>query len=177
MTGVAANRRIKSRAFVRRHRVVIGDWAVPWVGEPEVLPDHDAVAVACFVKCVVADLADPVADHGEVHLAVVAHRGVVLASAIAQHRFAEAPVAAARDEAAAIDPDAKRFVVFVISELPHAGFEGGRVGTFGSRFRMTALPRRDEGRHTRPATIAPAFADAELRMGDGASFTFAAAEA
>ena len=72
-------RRIVSRDVRHEQRVVVRVGTVPRVGQPEVLPHDDAVAVAGFVEFVVAGLPDPVADHGEVHVAVVADGGVVLA--------------------------------------------------------------------------------------------------
>ena len=104
--------------------VVVGVGTVPGIGQPEILPHHDAVAVAGFVEGVVADLPHPVADHVEVHVAVVAHGGVVLAGAVAQHGFAEAPVAAAGNEAAAVDPHAQRAAFLAVGELADAGLEG-----------------------------------------------------
>src|SRR5580658_10696733 len=83
--------------------------------------------VASVVESVLADLAHPVADHGEVHVAVVAHGGVVFARAVTQHGFAEAPVAAARDEAPPVDPNLQRAAVFAVGELTHSGLEGFRV--------------------------------------------------
>jgi len=78
----------------QEHVVVVGIGAIQRVGEPEILPHDDAKLVAGLEELVVADLPDPVADHGEVHVAVVAHGGVVLAGTVAQHGLAKAPVPA-----------------------------------------------------------------------------------
>src|SRR5271168_1800891 len=104
--------------------VVVGDWAVPRVRQPEVLPDDHPMPVAGFPEGVVADLPDPVANHREVHLAVIADRGVIFAGAIAEHRLAKSPVAATSDEASAIDEDPQHPAIFAISKLANACFEG-----------------------------------------------------
>jgi hypothetical protein len=108
---VEANRRVIADAqdeifhVLQKEIVIVRLGTVPGIGKPEVLPDYDSVPIAGFVKGIVADLADPVANHGEVHFAVVADRDIVFAGAIAEHRLAKAPVAATRNESPTIDPD------------------------------------------------------------------------
>ena len=85
------------------HVLVLGVGSVTWVGEPEVLPHHDAVFVACVVELFVAGHAHPVSYHVEVHVAMVAHSNVVFACAVEQILLAESPVAAQRYEASAVD--------------------------------------------------------------------------
>src|ERR1700679_1539069 len=121
--GVVANAQQKISHVTHEEGVVIGDGTVPGISEPEVLPDHNAMPIAGLVKSLVADLSNPVADHGEVHLAVIAHACVVLTSAIAQHRFREAPVAPATDEAASIDGHRQLATFFAVGHLANAGFE------------------------------------------------------
>ena len=75
--------------------VVVWFRAVPRIGQPEVLPHHDSMTIAGFVKRLIADLTDPVANHREIHLAVIAHGDIVFTCTIAKHRLAESPVAAA----------------------------------------------------------------------------------
>src|SRR6201998_2047509 len=107
--------------------IVVWFRAVPRIGQPEVLPNHNPMAIAGFVKCVIADLADPVANHGEIHLTVIAHGGIVFARTIAQHRFAESHITPARDESAANDPDAQISAVFAVGHLANTGLEGSLV--------------------------------------------------
>ncbi len=126
--GVVAYAQQRVADVAQEHVVVVGVGAVDGVGQPEILPHHDAVAVAGVVEGVVAGLSHPVADHGEVHVAVVADGDVVFARAVAQHGFGEAPVAAARDEAAAVDEDLQRAAVFGVGELADAGVEAFRIG-------------------------------------------------
>jgi hypothetical protein len=95
--------------------VVIRIRAIPGIGEPKVLPDHDPIAITSVKESIVAHLADPIADHREVHVAVISHSGVEFARAISQHRFAEAPISAARDKAPAIYPNLERSAVFASS--------------------------------------------------------------
>ncbi len=95
----------KVARVLHEHSLVVGVGPVPWVGEPEVLPYHDAVFVASVVEFLVANLPHPVADNVEVHVAVVAHGGVVLASAIAQVSLGEPPVAAQWVHALAVDEE------------------------------------------------------------------------
>ena len=114
--------------------VVIRFGAVPGIGKPEVLPHYNAMTVAGFIKGFIADLADPVADHGEIHLAVVADRGVVFARTVAKHGFAESPVAATRDESASVDPDAQIASIFAVGHLADACFEGFPVDCLSTSF-------------------------------------------
>ena len=118
--------------------------------------------VARIIECIVADLADPVADHGEVHFAVIANSGVVFARAIAQHRFAESPVAAARNEAPAVDPDAQLAAVFAVSQLAHAGLEAFLSRSVSAGLERRAARRRDADRHSQQATTAR---DLEVQRG------------
>ncbi len=107
----------------QEHGVVIRDGTVPRVRQPEVLPYHHAMAIARLVESLVADLADPVANHRKVHLTVVSHCAVIFTRPIAQHRFTEAPVAAARDEAAAVDPQLQCSALLTVRDLPDASLE------------------------------------------------------
>ena len=65
------------------------------------------MAVAGGVERFVADLSHPVADHGEVHVAVIAHGNVIFARTVEQVVLVEAPVAAERYETATVDVDAQ----------------------------------------------------------------------
>ena len=116
--------------------VVVGIGPIVGIREPEVLPDHDAVLVAGVVELVVSRLADPVADHGEVHVAMEAHGDVVLALAVAEIGLRKAPVAAAAHEASAVDPDPEGSPIFTVGELPHAGLERLRVGRLAVRHEL-----------------------------------------
>ena len=66
--GVAADALDEVARVAEKHRIVFRHGAVPGVRKPEVLPDDDAVAVAGLVEGIIADLADPVAHHDEVHV-------------------------------------------------------------------------------------------------------------
>ncbi len=87
------------------------------------------MAVAGFIEFVVAGMAYPVADHVEVHVTVVAHRGIVFAAPVAQHRFGEPPIAALRNKAPAVDPHTQRTAIFAVGELADSGLE--RLGVRG----------------------------------------------
>ena len=105
--GVIANFEQVVAGVVEEELVVVGIGAVPRIGEPEVLPDDDAVAICGVVEELVVGLADPVTNHVEVLVSVEAHGDVVLAGTVAQHGLREAPVATARNESPAVDPDAQ----------------------------------------------------------------------
>src|ERR1019366_4296052 len=123
----------------QEHGIIVGIGAIPGIGQPEILPDDDAVAVAGFVELVLADLAHPVADHVEIHFRVIAHGGVIFAGAVAQHAFAEAPTAALGNEAAAVDPHFESAAFLAVSELPHARLELFGVGNgVGGGFELQA---------------------------------------
>ncbi len=94
--------------------------------EPEVIPDHHAVAVAGVVEGLVGGHADPVADHVEVHLPVEAQARVVVPAAAAQHELRHAPVAALGEDAHAVDVEVQELLGGVVGDLAHA--EGGRPG-------------------------------------------------
>ena len=72
------------RGVIQEEGVIIGVGAVSRVGQPEVLPHHNAVAVARLIKFLVAGLAYPVAYHVTVHVAVVTHGHVVLAATVVE---------------------------------------------------------------------------------------------
>ena len=97
--------------------VVVGVGAVPGIGEPEVLPDHNTIVIGGVIEGFVAGLADPVADHVEVLVAVVTHSGFVFASTIAEHGLGKAPIASVSDESAAVDRYLEYAAVFGVSEL------------------------------------------------------------
>src|ERR1019366_2442407 len=113
---------------VQEHGAVVGVGAIPGIGQPEILPHDDPVAIAGFVELLLADLAHPVADHVEVHFGVIAHGGVVFAGAVAQHALAEAPTATLGNETAAVDPHVQLAARFAVGELPHARLELPGVG-------------------------------------------------
>ena len=114
--------------------IVIRFGAVPWIGQPEILPHHNSMTVAGFIERFIADLPDPVTNHGEVHFAVVAYGDVVFARAVAKHRFAESPVAAARDESASVDPYPQIAAIFAVGHVADACLEGPLVDGLSTGF-------------------------------------------
>src|SRR6266496_4710078 len=121
--GVVAHAKYRVSGVAEKQRIVVGFGAIPRVREPEVLPHHDAVLIACVIEFVVADLAYPVPYHVEIHLAVIAKRSVVLTLAETQHRLAESPVAAAWNESPAVNPYPKRAAIFAVGHLADTGFQ------------------------------------------------------
>ena len=98
---------------VREEQVVIVRVGpVPRIRQPEILPHHHAVAIGCVVERLIAGLPDPVANHVEVFVAMIAQGRVVFTRAIAQHRLGKSPVSAARDEPPPVDPDLQHAAVF-----------------------------------------------------------------
>ena len=85
------------------HILIVRIRTVGRIGQPEVLPYKDTVFVACVVELFVTRLAHPVAYHIEIHLLMIRDRLVVFIGTIAEEIFAEAPVAALREEAVAVD--------------------------------------------------------------------------
>ena len=116
---------------LQEHRVVRWIRSVGGIGQPEILPDHDAVAIAGLEESVITDLADPVSDHREAHVAVVAHRRLVFPGAVQQVRLRKTPVATATDQPPAVDEDFQGTVLLRIGELLDAGAEGLGVGDDG----------------------------------------------
>ena len=89
--------------IVQEHLRIVRIRTVPRVRKPEVLPDHYSVPVAGLIEFLIADLAHPVAYDGEIHICVVCHSGIILASAVVEVGLAEAPVSSETDEAPSID--------------------------------------------------------------------------
>src|SRR5215831_7087697 len=96
--------------------IIVRIGPVPGIREPEILPDHYSEAIGSVVECLVAHLADPVANHVEVLVLMEAQRSVVLARAIPQHRLGKSPVSPPRDEAASVDPYLQHSAVFGVGE-------------------------------------------------------------
>ena len=101
----------------QEHRVVVGIRSIDGVGEPEILPNHDAVAVASLVKFAVARLSDPISDAIQVHFAMVAHRRVVFATAIAKVVLRKAPVAAEWHESLSVHEDLQARINFGVGHF------------------------------------------------------------
>ena len=91
--------------IVEEHHIVVGVRTIGGIGEPKVLPDHDAMTIASLVERFVAYLSHPVAYHREVHVAMIPHGNVIFARTIEQIVFVEAPVASQRNETTTIDKD------------------------------------------------------------------------
>ena len=97
--------------------------SVSRVCQPEVLPDHNTMAVAGFIQLLVADHTDPVTHHREVHIRMISHRNVIFTATVVQVRFAESPVTATTDKAASIDKEGQDMIVFVERHLADTDFE------------------------------------------------------
>ena len=148
---------MKSAAFFRNMSLVVGIRAVHRIGQPEILPHHDAVLVAGIVELVVAGLPHPVADHGEVHVLVVAHGHVVFARAVAQQLTSGKPQLPPRpmNRRPLIKILSARVVRSVVGELPHAGLERLGVGDCSCRpYRRSVGRRIGSGRRIPRATTA-----------------------
>ena len=78
--------------IAQEEHVVVRVRTVGRVGKPEVLPYHDTVSVARLVESLVAHLSYPVANHVEVHVAMIPHGDVVLTGAVEQVMLVESPV-------------------------------------------------------------------------------------
>ena len=114
--------------IVHEHRLVIRVRAVPRIGKPEVLPDHQAVTVAGFVKLLVADLAHPVAYHIAMHVLMVCYRNVVFALPVSQIALGEAPVASKRVNPDTIDHNLRPAVKFVVSHFADSCLVADGIG-------------------------------------------------
>ena len=105
------------------HVGIIRIGTVGRIGQPEVLPDHNAVLVAGVIQFFVANHTHPVAQHGEVHVGMVGHSCLVFASAVVKVRFAEAPVTATADKTASVDVEVQHTAVFVERHLADTHLE------------------------------------------------------
>ena len=113
-----------------KHVGIVGVGTVSGIGQPEVLPDHDAVLVAGVIQFFVTDHAHPVAQHGEVHVGMIGHGCLIFASAVVEVRFAEAPVSTAADKAPSVDVEVQYTAVFVERHLADTYLEVAGIGYF-----------------------------------------------
>ena len=132
-SAVEADRRMAANPFHiifrigDKHFRIIRIGSVGRVSQPEVLPDHDTVAVTSLIKLLVADHADPVTHHRKVHIGMVSHGNIIFAAAIVQIRFTEAPVTASADKATAIDKEAQDMIILIECHLADTDFEVFRI--------------------------------------------------
>ena len=125
--GVAADAADIVFGIGHEETVVIRVGAVPGVGEPEVLPEQQTMAVAGFIEFAVAGLSYPVAYHIEVHLLVIPHRTVVLSASVAEVGLGETPVAAQRNHTAVVDKELQTGAHLLVGHLSYANLVVERV--------------------------------------------------
>ena len=132
------DRRVVAQPLDLLHGVAVeGEEVVGQVGvrvEPEIVPYHDAVAVARLVELLVGGRTDPVADHVVVHLAVQPDLQVVLPAAAAEHATRACPQFRALDRRCGAPlireaEDAVRGVVGVFSRMPRRHPSGVSEGS------------------------------------------------
>ena len=132
-TAIKSDRRMAANPFYiifrigDKHFRIIRIRSVGRVSQPEVLPDHDTVAVASLIQLLVADHADPVTHHREVHIRMQSHSNVIFAGAIVQVRLTEAPVTATSDKAATVDEETQDIIVLVERHLADTDFKVFRI--------------------------------------------------
>ena len=132
-SAVKADRRMAANPFHiifrigDKHFRIIRIGSVGRVSQPEVLPDHDTVAVASLIKLLVADHADPVTHHRKVHIGMVSHGDIIFTAAIVQIRFTEAPVTTTTDKATAIYKETQDMIIFIERHLADTDFEVFRI--------------------------------------------------
>ena len=106
--------------IVKEHLIVIRIRAIGRIGKPEVLPYHDSVLVTGIIELLVTSLADPVTDHIQIHVPMHTCSGVIFISTVAEVIFTKTPVAALREEAAAVDKHLKVAHHIAVGEFPDA---------------------------------------------------------
>ena len=121
--GVIAYFKHKILGIIHKHRLIIGVRTIGWVGQPKVLPHHNAVAVTSFKELLVAGHTHPVTNHVIIHLLVVAHGSIKLPAAIIQIILTKRPVATQRYQASVINVDAQFSVPIHRFDLTDAGLE------------------------------------------------------
>ena len=118
-----------------KHFRVIRIGTVSRICQPEVLPDHDTVAVTGFIELLVTDHADPVTHHRKVHIGMVSHGDIIFTAAIVQIRFTEAPVTATTDKATAIYKETQDMIIFIERHLADTDFEIFRIRNLTIHFK------------------------------------------
>ena len=106
---------------------------VDGIGQPEVLPYHDAQAVGRVVEGACSGLAHPVAYHIEAHVAVVGYGVGVFPAAVGERGLAEAPAAAARGDAHTVAVELEVLEHLAGLDLADAGFVADGVAAHGER--------------------------------------------
>ena len=94
--------------------------------EPELVPNHQAIAVAGIIKSLVGGHAHPIADHVEVHLLVETELRVIVLPVAAQHEFGHAPAAPLGKDTNAVDMEVQNAAIRVVGIL--ADTEADRLG-------------------------------------------------
>ena len=129
---VVADAQQQVLCVVHEHLLIGRVRSVGGIGQPEILPDQNAVAVGGFIEFFVADHADPVSHQIEVFVAVQLHGTLIVGCAIPEIAFTEPPVSTTAHQSAAIDPDAERPVGRVVIETADAGIESGLIAVAGT---------------------------------------------
>src|SRR5665213_322195 len=81
-----------------KHLRMIRVGAIGRIGQPEILPNYNAIFIARVKEFIIAYLAYPITNHGKIHFFVVANRNIIFAPTVTKHVFAETPVAAKRNK-------------------------------------------------------------------------------
>ena len=75
--GMAAHTAHVVLGITKEHHIVVGIGTIGGIGEPKVLPDHDAITITRLVERFVAYLSHPVAYHRKIHVAMIADSNVI----------------------------------------------------------------------------------------------------
>ena len=118
--GMATDARDEVAGVVHEHLIVGRVGAVPRIGEPEVLPDHQSVAVAGLEEGLRSRLSHPVAYHRHIHVAMVADSSVELARPIVEIGLREAPVASHHHDTLVVDEDLQGRIHILVGHLADA---------------------------------------------------------
>ena len=129
--------------IINKHLRVIRIRSISRVCQPEVLPDHNAMTIACFEKFVITCLSDPVPYHVKIHIGMIRHRDIIFSSAILKIRLRKSPISATTNKTPAVNIDIQYLVCFIKCHLAYTGFKyffiGNTLACFENQFNIVQI--------------------------------------
>ena len=117
-----------------KHFGIVRIRTVSRIRQPEVLPNHDTVAVAGFIQFFITNHTHPVTHDREVHIGMVSHRDIIFTCTVIQVRLTESPVTAPANKTTAVDKETQNLIILIEGHLADTDFK-----VFGIRYLIIYL--------------------------------------
>ena len=117
-----------------KHFGIVRIRTVSRIRQPEVLPNHDTVAVAGFIQFFITNHTHPVTHDCKVHIGMVSHRYIIFTCTVIQVRLTESPVTAPANKTTAIDKETQNLIILIEGHLADTDFK-----VFGIRYLVIYL--------------------------------------